>query len=115
METAQTRDVPAVFGHQLAGSEQHEDSMMVQFATGKTDTASFVVGCDGFPRDAQKTLFNEAVATFMRLIRVSLRIAREGGDCLPVRVDRGGISPYPELFEARGSDPMFNVYRDGSI
>ena len=25
----------------------------------------------------------------------------------------GGISPYPELFKANGTEPMFNIYGDG--
>ena len=72
VEEAQARGVPVVFGHQLVGFEQHEDSVTVRFANGKTDTASFVVGCDGLHSDTRKTLFGEAAASFTGLVQVSI-------------------------------------------
>ena len=71
IEEAQARGVPVVFGHQLVSFEQHEDSVTVRFANGKTDTGSFVVGCDGLHSDTRKTLFGEEAVSFTGLIQVS--------------------------------------------
>ncbi|KAI1791333.1 FAD/NAD(P)-binding domain-containing protein [Ganoderma leucocontextum] len=79
----------------LVSFEQHEESVTVRFANGKTDTASFVVGCDGLHSDTRKTLFGEEAVSFTGLTQT------------------GGISPYPKLFRANGFAPMFNIYGNG--
>ncbi len=72
VEEAQARGVPVVFGHQLVGFEQHAEGVTVRFANGRTDTGSFVVGCDGLHSDTRKTLFGEAAASFTGLVQVSV-------------------------------------------
>ena len=71
IEEAQARGVPVVFGHQLVGFEQHEDGVTVRFANGKTDTGSFVVGCDGLHSNTRVTLFGEEAVSFTGLTQVS--------------------------------------------
>ena len=71
IEEAQAHSVPVVFGHQLVDFEQHEDSVTVRFANGKTDTGSFLVGCDGLHSDTRKTLFGEEAVSFTGLTQVS--------------------------------------------
>ncbi len=41
--------------------------MTVGFANGKTDTASFVMGCDGLHSDTRKTLFGKEAVSFTGL------------------------------------------------
>ncbi|KAM5543302.1 hypothetical protein V8D89_003176 [Ganoderma adspersum] len=95
IDEAQARGVPVVFGHQLVGVEQHAESVTVRFANGKTDTGSFVVGCDGLHSNTRTTLFGEEAVSFTGLTQT------------------GGISPYPEAFKASGETRMFNIYGDG--
>ena len=45
--------------------------MTVRFANGATDTAAFVVGCDGLHSDTRRALFGEEAAAFTGLARVS--------------------------------------------
>ena len=71
IEEAQARGVPVLFGHQLVGFEQHEDNVTVRFANGKTDTGSFVVGCDGLHSNTRVTLFGEEAVSFTGLTQVS--------------------------------------------
>ncbi|KAI1792220.1 FAD/NAD(P)-binding domain-containing protein [Ganoderma leucocontextum] len=95
-EEAQARGVPVVFGHQLVGLEEEGEGVTVRFANGKTDTASFVVGCDGLHSDTRKALFGEEAVCFTGLART------------------GGVSPLPEAFKANGlSTSAFNLYGDG--
>ncbi len=120
VDEAQARGVPVVFGHQLVGFEQHADSegVTVRFANGRTDTGSFVVGCDGLHSDTRKTLFGEEAVSFTGLTQVSVEtglFGNGGGVCLRMCVcdQTGGISPYPELYRASGAASMFNIYGDG--
>ncbi|KAM5543237.1 hypothetical protein V8D89_003111 [Ganoderma adspersum] len=79
--------------HEL--SEIHEESVMMRFANGKTDTASFLVGCDRLRSNTRKTLFGEEAISFTGLTQT------------------GGIPPYPAVFRANGGTVMFNIYSDG--
>ncbi|KAM5543852.1 hypothetical protein V8D89_002469 [Ganoderma adspersum] len=96
VEEARRRGVPVVFGHQLVGVEEAGVDVRVRFANGKTDTGSFVVGCDGLHSDRRRALFGEEAASFTGMART------------------GGISPFPEAFRTSGlTAPMFNIYGDG--
>ncbi|TFK88619.1 FAD/NAD(P)-binding domain-containing protein [Polyporus arcularius HHB13444] len=95
IEGAQARGVPVHFGHQLVDFEQHEESVIVKFANGKTDEGSFVIGCDGLHSNTRICLFGEEEASFTGLTQT------------------GGISPIPEIYKSQGLHPAFNIYADG--
>ena len=76
IEEAQAQGVPVKFGHQLVSFEQHEDSVTVKFANGATDTASFLVGCDGLHSDTRVTLFGKEPVSFTGLTQVSSAACR---------------------------------------
>ena len=71
VDLAQEHGVEIVWGHQLVALEQHEESVTVTFQNGKTDTASFVVGCDGIHSNTRACLFGKEAADFTGLIQVS--------------------------------------------
>ena len=64
-----TRD-RIVWGHNLVGLEQHEDSVTVKFENGNTDTGSFVIGCDGLHSGTRIALFSKEEASFTGLVQV---------------------------------------------
>ena len=70
IEVAESHDIRVVFGHQLVGLKQEEDSVEVSFANGATDRASFVVGCDGLHSNTRICLFGSETATFTGLTQV---------------------------------------------
>ena len=59
-----------VFGHQLVGLEEHEDHVVVRFANGQEDEASFVVGCDGLHSNTRACLFGKEAAVYTGLTQV---------------------------------------------
>ncbi|RDX45672.1 FAD/NAD(P)-binding domain-containing protein [Lentinus brumalis] len=79
----------------LVDFEQHEKSVTVKFANGKTDEGSFVIGCDGLHSNTRICLFGEEEASFTGLTQT------------------GGISPIPEIYKSQGLHPAFNIYADG--
>ncbi|OCH92776.1 FAD/NAD(P)-binding domain-containing protein [Obba rivulosa] len=93
VEVAEMHGVKIVWGHQLVSLEQRDDSVLVGFANGFTDTASFVIGCDGLHSDTRVCLFGKEKPEFTGLTQV------------------GGISPKPESFNRA---TMTNVYGDGA-
>ena len=70
VEVAQKHGVKIVWGHQLVAFEQHDDNVEVTFADGATDTASFVVGCDGLHSNTRIALFGKEQASFTGLTQV---------------------------------------------
>lgn len=70
IETAEEHGVEIKWGHSLVSLEQGEDDVRVTFANGHTDTASFVVGCDGLHSNTRKSLFGEEKADFTGLVQV---------------------------------------------
>ncbi|KAI0688726.1 FAD/NAD(P)-binding domain-containing protein [Cerioporus squamosus] len=94
LEGARERGVPVHFGHQLVDLEQHEDSVTVKFANGKTDEVSFVIGCDGLHSNTRICLFGKEEAVFTGLTQT------------------GGISPVPETYKSEDLH-TFNIYSDG--
>lgn len=69
---AVNQGIQIVWGHQLVGLEQHPDSVTVTFHNGKTDTASFVAGCDGLHSNTRISLFGKEEAAFTGLVQVSM-------------------------------------------
>ena len=76
IEEAQAQGVPVKFGHQLVSFDQHKDNVTVKFANGATDSASFVVGCDGLHSDTRVTLFGKEPVSFTGLTQVSWAVCR---------------------------------------
>ncbi len=70
VEFAEKSGVKIVWSHTLVGLEQHEGSVTVKFENGNTDTASFVVGCDGLHSGTRIALFGKEDASFTGLVQV---------------------------------------------
>lgn len=70
IDTAVTAGVEIKWGHKLESLEQTEDSVIVTFENGHSDTASFVVGCDGLHSNTRICLFGAEKADFTGLIQV---------------------------------------------
>lgn len=70
VEVAQNHGVKVVFSHQLVDLKQEADSVEVTFASGATDRASFVVGCDGLHSNTRICLFGNETVTFTGLTQV---------------------------------------------
>ncbi|OBZ66994.1 Zeaxanthin epoxidase, chloroplastic [Grifola frondosa] len=71
LAAAERHGVRVVFGHQLVALEQDDESVRVTFANGHTDSASFVVGCDGLHSNTRVCLFGKEEATFTGLTQAS--------------------------------------------
>ena len=72
IEYAEKRGIEIHWGHQVVGVEQNEDSVTVTFQNGKTDSASFVAGCDGLHSNTRISLFGKEEATFTGLVQVRM-------------------------------------------
>ncbi|OCH85792.1 FAD/NAD-P-binding domain-containing protein [Obba rivulosa] len=94
VEYAEGQGVKIIWDHQLVSLKQHDDRVVVGFANGTTDTASFVVGCDGLHSNTRICLFGEENANFTGLTQT------------------GGISPKPDFLKDR--HPMTNLLGDGT-
>ena len=70
IEVAESYGVKIVFGHQLVSLKQEANDVEVAFANGKTDHASFVIGCDGLHSNTRISLFGEESASFTGLTQV---------------------------------------------
>ncbi|KAI0356256.1 FAD/NAD-P-binding domain-containing protein [Trametes cingulata] len=94
LDHAKEAGVSVVFGHQLVSFEETADAVRVNFANGKCDTASFLVGCDGLHSNTRECLFGKEKPTFTGLCQT------------------GGHSETPE--ELLGRPMMLNLYSDGA-
>ncbi|KAK7692970.1 hypothetical protein QCA50_004611 [Cerrena zonata] len=94
IDMAIAHGIQVVWGHQVTGLEQHSDSVTVTFQNGKTDTASFVVGCDGIHSDTRACLFGKEPADFTGLVQI------------------GGVSPKPSGYPFEKLT-MMNVFGNG--
>src|ERR1700675_3861950 len=70
VETAEKHGVQIKWGHKMIALEQHDEDVHVTFANGYTDTASFVVGCDGLHSNTRMSLFGRQEANFTGLTQV---------------------------------------------
>ncbi|KAI0949744.1 hypothetical protein AcW1_009265 [Taiwanofungus camphoratus] len=93
VDTAESLGMKIVWGHQLVALKQADGSVEVAFANGATDTASFVVGCDGLHSNTRTCLLGQEQADFTGLTQT------------------GGISPTPEVLSKRAT--LMNIYGDG--
>ncbi|OSD03930.1 FAD/NAD-P-binding domain-containing protein [Trametes coccinea BRFM310] len=93
LDHAESLGIPIVFSHQLVAIQEEQDSVIVTFANGKTDTASFVVGCDGLHSNTRECLFGKQEPSFTGLVQT------------------GGLSETPEELRA---PRMVNWYGDGA-
>ncbi|KAJ6632204.1 FAD/NAD(P)-binding domain-containing protein [Mycena sp. CBHHK59/15] len=93
-DTAIAHGIDVHFERQVVDVEQIDDSVRVRLNTGETDTASFVIGCDGLHSNVRQALFGKENATFTGLTQT------------------GGISPNPAAFGDM-KPSMFNFYGDG--
>ncbi|KAF9806017.1 hypothetical protein IEO21_08845 [Rhodonia placenta] len=93
IEEAEAHDIRIIWGHQAVGFEQSEDHVKVTFVNGDTDTASFVVGCDGLHSNTRISLFGKEPVSFTGLTQT------------------GGVSPAPDALRDYG---MRNFYADGA-
>lgn len=70
VKTAQNLGVEIKWNHSLLSLEQGSDEVRVVFENGHTDTASFVVGCDGLHSSTRASLFGREKADFTGLTQV---------------------------------------------
>ncbi|KAE9409016.1 FAD/NAD(P)-binding domain-containing protein [Gymnopus androsaceus JB14] len=84
-ETALKAGVEIHWEHDVVDVQQRSDSVQVTFENGTTDTASFVVGCDGIHSNTRVNLFGKEQASFTGLTQM------------------GGFSPRPNSFHDNGS------------
>ncbi|OCH92783.1 FAD/NAD(P)-binding domain-containing protein [Obba rivulosa] len=96
VEHAQSQGVKIVWNHQIISLEQRDDQVVVGFADGATDVASFAVGCDGLHGNTRICLFGEENADYTGLTQT------------------GGISPKPDFLTSKGRHPMTDLFGDGA-
>ncbi|KAI0661203.1 FAD/NAD-P-binding domain-containing protein [Cubamyces menziesii] len=94
LEHAKDLGTPIIFGYQLVSLDEAANSVRVTFANGKTDSASFVVGCDGLHSNTRECLFGKQNPTFTGLVQT------------------GGLSETPE--ELLTQRAVINVYDNGA-
>ncbi|KAI9066575.1 FAD/NAD-P-binding domain-containing protein [Trametes sanguinea] len=93
LDHAESLGIPIVFSHQLVAIQEEHDSVTVTFANGKSDTASFVVGCDGLHSNTRECLFDKQEPSFTGLVQT------------------GGLSETPEELRA---PRIVNWYDNGA-
>ncbi|KAH7888621.1 hypothetical protein F5I97DRAFT_1925141 [Phlebopus sp. FC_14] len=93
VQTVEGYGVEVRWGHQAIAFEQHANEVQVKFANEVTDTASFVVGCDGLHSNTRIALFGREKADFTGLVQC------------------GGLSPTPPALQ--GKLAFVNYYGDG--
>ncbi|GJE94995.1 FAD-dependent monooxygenase [Phanerochaete sordida] len=94
VEYAARLGVPVKFGHKLARLEQDAEGVTMVFSNGATETASFVVGCDGLHSNTRSCLFGETPADYTGLSQW------------------GGISPTPDFW--KGKRAIADLFGDGT-
>lgn len=111
VQTATEYGIAIIWGHQLESLKQAEDSVTVKFQNGSSDTASFVVGCDGLHSNTRACLFGREKAVFTGVVQVGYMDHSSKFVPLTGREQTGGISPRPASFP---HDAAFaNFYGNG--
>jgi salicylate hydroxylase len=80
-EAQEVYDIPVIYDHTLVGlmennnptsaADEEDGSVTACFSNGVTDTASFVVGCDGLHSATRIALFGKEKAHFTGMTQVS--------------------------------------------
>jgi salicylate hydroxylase len=70
VQTAKDHGVEIHWEHSLVSLEQGADEVSVKFENGHTDTASFVIGCDGLHSNTRASIFGREKAEFTGLTQV---------------------------------------------
>ena len=71
VQTAKNLGAEFKWKHKFVSLQQTSDEVTVKFENGHTDTASFVVGCDGLHSNTRVSLFGREKADFTGLTQVS--------------------------------------------
>lgn len=71
VQTAEDHGVEIHWEHSLVSLEQGTDEVRVKFENGHSDTASFVIGCDGLHSNTRVSIFGREKADFTGLTQVS--------------------------------------------
>ncbi|KAI0645467.1 FAD/NAD-P-binding domain-containing protein [Trametes meyenii] len=111
LEHAEASGIPIVFGHQLVSFVETADRVAVSFANGKTDAASFLVGCDGLHSNTRECLFGKHEPAFTGLVQVDYLFST-GGVGLIVMAQTGGLSETPD--ELKTLPTAINLYGNGA-
>lgn len=69
-QTAKNHGIEVHWGHSLVSLDQEAEEVRVRFENGHSDTASFVVGCDGLHSTTRASLFGREKADFTGLTQV---------------------------------------------
>lgn len=85
IETALKTGVDIKWDHALVALEQDDEEVRVHFANGATDTASFVIGCDGLHSSTRMALFGKERADFTGCTQVCLLLSHTPYGVLIVR------------------------------
>ncbi|KAJ3798388.1 hypothetical protein GGU11DRAFT_781151 [Lentinula aff. detonsa] len=93
-ETALQAGVEIHYERKVVDVHQHADSVEVKFEDGTTDTASFVVGCDGIHSNTRVSLFGREEASYTGLTQL------------------GGFSPAPKSWKHKNT--MSNYFGEES-
>ncbi|KAF9072189.1 hypothetical protein BDP27DRAFT_1320882 [Rhodocollybia butyracea] len=93
-ETAIKAGVQIHWEHKVVDVLQHSDCVQVVFENGETDTASFVIGCDGIHSNTRISLFGKEAASYTGLVQM------------------GGLSPSPKAFTTENS--MINFFGENA-
>lgn len=82
VQVAKDHGVEIHWEHSLVSLEQNADKVRVKFENGHTDTASFVIGCDGLHSNTRASIFGLEKAAFTGLTQVysPMPIARDIDD-----------------------------------
>ncbi|KAF8305114.1 FAD/NAD(P)-binding domain-containing protein [Clavulina sp. PMI_390] len=94
-EATEVYGVPIFYDHSVVDVVENEEegSVSVRFADGRSDSAAFVVGCDGLHSNTRVALFGREKADFTGMTQM------------------GGMSPFPVDETLRRG--MTNLYGDG--
>lgn len=79
IENALESGVDIKWDHALIALEQGADEVCVRFANGKSDTANFVIGCDGIHSTVRAALFGKERADYTGCTQVSISLGPERG------------------------------------
>ncbi|KAJ7279344.1 hypothetical protein C8J57DRAFT_1303076 [Mycena rebaudengoi] len=90
-ETAMSQGIPFHFEQQVVDVEQTDNAVLVRLNTGETDTASFVIGCDGLHSTVRTVLFGKEEPEYTGLVQIA------------------GFTPAAKVFEGQKST-FFNFY-----